>query len=200
MPSARWSLRAAALIGAGSLVLHQLRYSISYRHQAGEQLAAQGHSYLAFAAPIVVAVLAVAAVAFVLRLLRVSRGRLAEPLPPSARRTWLGASLTVLAVYSLQEIAEGLLSAGHPGGPAALLAHGGAVALPLAVAIGGVIALLLRGAAAAIEVAVRVARLRLPHSRRREAPSRPRPAIRPALDAIALFLAGRGPPQASVQR
>jgi len=59
---------------------------------------------------------------------------------------WLVASVALLAIYVSQETVEGLLSAGHPGGVAAVFGHGGLVAVPIALAIGGLIALAQRGA------------------------------------------------------
>ena len=84
---------------------------------------------------------------------------LAGALSPPARRPDQAAgsafprtaalyALATAAIFCAQELTEGAVAAGHPAGLAAVLAHGGWIALPLAVAAGAVCAvacLLLQG-------------------------------------------------------
>ena len=83
----------------------------------------------------------------------------------------IGASLLVL--YSCQELLEGMLSTGHPGGFEGVFGEGGWWAVPLAFACGTIVAAALRGARAAIRWAA--ARHRRP--RTSTGARRPRPGL-----------------------
>ena len=131
--------RAAALIALGELAVHQLRYLLAFGGQAGSELAAQGHSYLGLAAPIVAA-LALSAIAA--RIVRAALTGRVEGEPSSLRRSAALYAAAILAVFWTQELGEGVAFAGHPGGAAAVLAQGGLLALPLSLAIGLLCALL----------------------------------------------------------
>ena len=142
-PVDRLSLaRAAALIAVAELGVHQLRYLLAFGGAAGDELAHQGHSYLTAATPVLGA-LAVSVIAA--GVLRAALGGDRAPFAATLRRRAMLFSLAVFAVYCAQEVAEGVLSAGHPSGPAALLANGGLLALPLSIAFGALGALLDRG-------------------------------------------------------
>jgi hypothetical protein len=136
-----WILRLAALMGAGAYGVHQLRYVLSPQDAAS----LRAHGYLAPVGAVVVGLLLFALAA---ALARIARGAVDEV--PRAGRLWAGASASLVAVYCVQETIEQLLTSGERTG---VLAHGGWVAAPLAVAIGLAIALLMRGTAAASEVA-----------------------------------------------
>jgi hypothetical protein len=168
VPSTGWRIRAGTLIAVGALGVHDLRYLIAYGGHAGHELSLQGHGYLRLATPLIAGLLVLLAAAFASRLLRAySHGEGEAAAPPSTRRLWLSASAILISVYTCQEWIEGQFAAGHPGGIGAAFAHGGWVAVPLALAIGLVIALVLRGAAAAVAIVVhRRARIRV-------APARP---------------------------
>jgi len=182
----RVSLRAAALLAAGSLVVHELRFMAGY----GSDGAVSGHGYLAWLAPLVALALAAGCGAW---LSRIGRG------DGHHRRTltWLGATASLLVTYTAQETIEALAAPGHPGP----LAHGGWIAAPLALAVGGAIALMLRGARAADRAAAVAARpwspltaawtAALDFARPAAAPLAPRPRV------LARRLAGRAPPVAS---
>jgi hypothetical protein len=181
-------LRLAAVLALAAFALHQLRYLIAYGGSSSAELSHQGHSYLAGALPIL-CVFAVSALAATL-----IRGRLGA----TAGRTsmsLIAIALALLAIYATQESIEGMLAAGHPGGLAALLAHGGWIALPLSLVLGSLAALLLR-ALERVEVAI------APRHRRRRLGRAPRIAGRarsagtPKLAAapLAFGLARRPPP------
>jgi hypothetical protein len=178
-PSA-WTLRLAALMGAGTFGVHQARFAL-YDESAG------GHGYLVAVGPVVVALVLLS---FAALLGRLARGA-AEPAP-RFRRLWIGTSASLLVVYGVQESLEGLLSAGHP----ALDVHGGWVVLPLTVAIGLAIALVMRGAADAAALAVARTPWRAP------APAPVQVVLPPwaprSTHASARHLAARGPPVVSV--
>lgn len=181
----RLSLRAAALLAAGSLAVHELRYAAGY----GSEGAVSGHGYIAWLAPLVALALAAAFGAWI--------GRLGRDGAHRPTLTWFGASASLLATYVAQETLEALVAGGHP----SLMAHGGWIAAPIAIAVGGLLALMLRGARAADRVAATVARpwspLRgvrvapLAFLRSATAPVAPRPRV------LARRLAGRGPPIAT---
>jgi hypothetical protein len=155
----RWR-SAALLLPAGALTVHALRYLLVFGGGTREELAHTGHGYLGLLAP-VVALLAAAGIGLLIR--RLSRAwRTGED---KARRTsgaltWLALSAALAALYVGQELLEGVLAAGHPGGLAGVFGDGGWMALPLAVAIGGLLALALRGANAAAALVARLARAR----------------------------------------
>jgi hypothetical protein len=192
----RSTLRAGALIAVSALALHELRYLIGYGHGADEAIAAQGHAYLPIAGGLVSLLLALAAAQLARALLAPRRRPGGEPRPVPFWLAWALASAALLTVYAGQELTEGLLAAGHPGGLAAVAGHGGLVAVPLAAGFGLLVALALRGARAAIAAVA---------SRRRAAAPRPRPILaRPAPgpvlapdSVIARNLAGRAPPAVS---
>jgi hypothetical protein len=127
----------AALMAAGTFGVHQLRFALSDDHAR----AVYGHGYLSAVAPLLGALLLFAVAA---GLSRVARG--ASEVAPRLRRVWAGASCGLLVAYCAQESVEGALTHGHATG---MFAHGGWVAVPLALAVGLAIALVERGAAAA---------------------------------------------------
>jgi hypothetical protein len=127
----------AALMAAGTFGVHQLRFALSDDHAR----AVYGHGYLSAVAPVLAALLLFAVAAGVNR---VVRG--ASEVAPRLPHLWAGASAGLLVAYCAQESLEGVLTHGHATG---MFAHGGWVALPLALAVGLAIAMITRGAAAA---------------------------------------------------
>jgi hypothetical protein len=180
-------IRLASILAVGAFALHQLRYMLAF----GGSPAAEGHRYLAdLLPPLSVLVLA----AILATLLRGTEG--ASPTrAPLARRVALFSG-ALLAIYVSQELLEGLMAASHSANLAALLAGGGWIALPLAVAIGGTAALLARlleGVERAIAVihGERSRRTRAPAIRGRALPAR----VVTLLSApLAFGLARRPPP------
>jgi hypothetical protein len=185
-------LRCFALLGAGSLGLHELRYLIGYGGDAGPALAAQGHGYLDAVTAGLALVLVAALAALIAALVR-GQGPSA-PSPHSWPALSVVASGALLAVFMTQELVEGALAAGHPAGLAGVAGHGGWIAAPLALAIGAAVAALLRGADAAIArfaLPRRRPRLRAPRTAPRRAPLRVPSAAHPVLAAPG---APRAPP------
>jgi hypothetical protein len=189
MPS-RVGLRSASLLALGALAVHDGRFLLSYGHASGRALAEQGHAYLTWVGPLVVAAVLLAALRFVTRLARPEAG--APPVPRRRLRLWLTVAGLLLAVYTAQEWAEGLFAAGHPAGLLEPFAHGGWVVLPLAVAAGGIITLLLWGADVALARGAAVAAT--PPRAHSVAPRAPRDVHRARPPALALQGAGRAPP------
>lgn len=192
MSPRRWSLRCAALLGAGALAVHELRYAIAYRGHAYEALAQQGHGYLAMITPLVVGVAALALTAF-------GRSLAAEPIGSTRAgpggRVWAGAAAALMIMHFGQEWTEGLLARGHPAGLAGTFGPGGLAAVGLCVAFGGLVALALRGAhaGAGLTVIGRRANVAFPRATaiggaRAQAPPRPVP--------LAAGQGARAPPRA----
>lgn len=178
MPTRVWTLRLAALMGAGTFAVHQLRYALSYGHEVA------GHGYLALAGPAVVGALLLA---FAAALARIARR--AEETAPRLGPLWAGTTASLVLVYGAQESLEGIVTGRVPG----MFEHGGLVSLPLAAAIGLVIALIMRATAAATRLAAPAAtRLRAAHPLplRSVLP----PWAPPIARACARHLAARGPP------
>ena len=138
------ALRLAALMGVGTLGVHQLRFLFGYRADAAAVAADQGHGYMPALAPVLAGVLMLALAQAIGRIARGAFGH-----TPRFRRLWAGASAGLLATYSAQELIEGALAPHHPVGLAGVAGHGGWVALPLALLFGLAIAALMRGAGAA---------------------------------------------------
>jgi hypothetical protein len=196
-------LRAAALMPAAVLTVHQLRFVFAFGGESGEELEKEGHQYLsALAAPIAMS----AAIVVGLFFARLAVAwRVGEPGVASSRPSrhlapggflrlalLIGASLLVL--YSCQELLEGMLSNGHPEGFDGVFGDGGWWAVPLSFACGAVVAAALRGASAAIHWAAgRHARPRTLHGRPAPAP-RPRRLALPRPMPLAGAAAGRAPP------
>jgi hypothetical protein len=184
-------VRLASILALGAFALHQLRYLIAFGGSSSEELARQGHGYLADASP-VLGVLALSAVLATLIRGGLGAGLVRTPL-------WRRASIfagALLSIYLAQESLEGLLAAGHPAGLACVVAEGGWLAIPLVLVLGG-LAALVAGALEGVEVAIAV--------RRRSEPRRPRAVIRPRgtracstprLTPLAFGLARRPPPSA----
>jgi hypothetical protein len=172
-----WTLRLAALMGAGTFAVHQLRYALSYGHEVG------GHGYLALVGPAVVGALLLA---FAAALGRIARR--AEETAPRLGRLWAGTTASLVMVYGAQESLEGVVSGRVPG----MFEHGGLVTLPLAVVIGLAIALIMRATAAATRLPTRAA----PRPSASIAPLRVvlPPWAPPRTRASARHLAARGPP------
>jgi len=191
------TLRAAAVMTAAALGVHELRYLIGYGGDAGSTLSAQGHWYLAFAGVAAAGLLAAATVALIVAMTRAQRTgeRDGEGLPFGV--LWLSASIGLALIYCSQELLEGVLASGHPVGLAGVLSAGGWTAFPIALGFGLLVALLLRGADAVIASAGR--RSAKPGETSSAArPSRPhRPALPPPASVLALNLAGRAPPATS---
>jgi hypothetical protein len=98
--SASWRLRAGALVLAGALVVHELRYAL-----AGLPADEHAHSYMSWLGPFVCGVLVLAVAEFALRIGGRERVRDVRPIPGVGRR-WLGLAALLLAIFALQEVAE----------------------------------------------------------------------------------------------
>jgi hypothetical protein len=226
------SFRAAALMPAAVLTVHQARCMLAFGGSSGEELEKEGHQYLsALAAPIAMSVAIVVGLFFA-RLASawrdgVGEGDAATPGPgaagpgpsaglgardpgvsprsgaardPASWRGFLRLALLIaaslLALYSCQELLEGMLSNGHPEGFNGVFGDGGWWAVPLSLLCGLAIAAALRGAPAAIRwVASRRRRPTISHERLAAAP-RPRRLTLPRLVPLAGAAAGRAPPLA----
>jgi hypothetical protein len=187
-------LRWVALVAAGSLVVHELRYALEYGSRTGQVLAYEGHSYLPFAEALVAVLWISACMRFACSVLRAGRSESPGSVP-SLHRLWLSATGALVGIYTAQEAIEGAVSPGHPGGLLGIYGDGGWTALLIAGAVGALVALLVRGSHHALQA---LARRR--HAQPRVRAQRGRwPAASTSLplrrlDIIAANLAGRAPP------
>jgi hypothetical protein len=191
--------RTASLLSLGALTVHELRYVLAYGDRAGEALASQGHAYLSDLGGALVTLMLATLLATVLAGALAPRARRPGQAGSAFRRMAVLYGLALVAIFCAQELAEGAVASGHPAGLAAVLAHGGWVALPLALAAGAVCSL----ACLALQGVERaLARRTIRRARRRPPPlAEPHPA--PAwLPLVALNLAfgfaRRPPPLLSV--
>jgi hypothetical protein len=185
-------VRLAAILALGAFALHQLRYLIAFGGSSSAELAHQGHRYMSeLLAPMAVLIFAAA----LATLIRGTEGESAARAPLARRIAVFAGAL--LAIYLGQESLEGLIVAGHPAG-AAVLAHAGWIAIPLALAIGVLSALLAHilervEHVIAVVHAERRQRSRAPSSRGRALPAR---GLRLPSTPLAFGLARRPPPPA----
>jgi hypothetical protein len=175
-------VRAVALLGAGAVAIHQLRYAIAYGDSAPHALAVHNHGYFEFALPAVATVFVVALAAL---LVRVAHGRASTPGRRMSLITlWLCCSLALGTIFGVQETLEGAVG----------LAGGGWIGFALAFPAGLLVALALRGAEAAelrfAHIALRIQIVRAARVRVHAAEARGR--------VIASSLGARAPPAAFV--
>jgi hypothetical protein len=186
--------RGFLLLPAAALAVHELRYRLAYGSRANAALASQGHGYLDSLAPWLVLLLGLALGAFLVRVARSATGRPGVRRRRSFAALWLLASASLVAIYAVQELLEGVFSAGHPNGLSGLYGHGGWWSLAAAVVLGAVVAALLRLAAVVVVAASRLAG----RSRRRRADralARPRSVLLAPRGVLACAAAGRAPPR-----
>ena len=138
-----WRLRALVLVLVGALGVHQARYLLVPPDRYHDLVAV--HGYLVWLMPLVAGLLFVATVQLAARIRYAERPEL-----PSPRVLWLTATVSLLAVFVVQEAIELTVAHGYLPGPGELADHVGWQLVPLAAAVGGAIALLLGGAAAAV--------------------------------------------------
>jgi hypothetical protein len=194
--SALRALARAAVVPAAAIAVHQLRYWLAFGSTAGIELQRQGHSYLHSVAPWIVVALAWGVGGFLSALGRAMHGQTSVPrYGLSLVALWAICAVSLVVIYSGQELLEGLLATGHPAGLVGVFGYGGWWAIPAAVCVGLVLAAVLHGARWVLhEVAARHARA----ARRRCAPAaahrRPADISLPRLAPLALGWCGRGPP------
>jgi hypothetical protein len=188
------TLRLAALIATGALVLHELRYLIGFSGHSGKELAARGHDYLPAAGALAALLVAIATAQLLVAIGRARRSRMGEPAP-RLMRVWLGLTGALLATYIGQELLEAALVHGRGSGLDALVAEGGWSALPLAALLGAIASLLLRGASAAVALAASGAPAR-PSRARGTSPAVDVAPMPPRSSPLARKLASRAPPAA----
>jgi hypothetical protein len=188
-------LARAAVVPAGALAVHQLRFLLAFGAGANAQLARQGHSYLHSLVPWIVLLLGVGVGAFLRALGRALGGHRSVPCYTlSLAALWVACAAGLLAIYVSQELLEGLFATGHPAGLAGIFGYGGWWSIPATACVGLVLAAMFYGTSWVLdEVAKRHSTVARP--RRRPAAS-PRPAdLRlPRLAPLAGGWSGRGPP------
>jgi hypothetical protein len=140
----RLTVRAIALLGAGSAAVHQLRYGIGFGNAAPHVLAAHGHGYLAVALPAAMTAALIALAAALQRVAGAPREggapqRDGDRVRASLAALWLAAALALALIYGVQETLEG----------SGAFTGGGWIGLALAIPAGLLVALALRGADAA---------------------------------------------------
>lgn len=131
---------AGLLLGA-VLGIHELQYLLTFGDQTSSALEHTGHDYLAMAVPFCGLVLAVG---LSWCLLQAATGPIqdADCGRMGRRRFWLLASGALLVIFAGQELIEGWISPGHPGGPAVIFGGGSWTVLPLALGLGGLVTLI----------------------------------------------------------
>jgi hypothetical protein len=194
MAARHLSLRRTALLVGGAFAVHQLRFVVSYGHDAGRVLSEAGHEYLPFAGAAAAVLLLLAIVLFGRSVAQAGSGRAPDLHAVALRRLWVENAVALIAIYVTQEGLEGALTAGHP-----IWAHGGWTVIPLAIVVGGITALLVVGAEKALAaVARRAAQQADGDWSLGRAAANASSVVRVELDAVARHLAGRAPPRAGL--
>ncbi len=192
-------LRAAALMPAAALAVHELRYVAAFGSGAGHELAAQGHAYLQELTPWIVLFAALGLGALVGSVVEAWRRPNGGGKPGAAHggaiASWLLIAAGLVGLYAGQELLEGLFATGHPGGLTGVFGDGGVWAIPAALLVAALMALLLRGAANAVRLLARPRDRDQPAPPWRPAPPQPLLRVRRlTLQALASPGAGRAPP------
>ncbi|MBV9212683.1 MAG: hypothetical protein JOZ25_03445 [Actinobacteria bacterium] len=179
---------------AAALVVHQARYYLAYGSHADGQLSRQGHAYLNWVTPWIVALTAVAFGLFLTRVARAWRTQESSGAARPVAALWLVTALGLVLIYICQELLEGAFAAGHPPSLAGVFGHGGLWSVPVAMTVAFAMTLLMRGAHAVVRFASR-ARVRSAPTRRDQPAGKRQPTapIR-LLDPLAASAAGRAPP------
>lgn len=184
-------LRGTALIAAGALTLHELRYV--FAAPTGDQTAA-GHGYLPLAGLACALILALAFAQLITAAGRARRTGTAEERRLRFGLIWLLCACALAGIFVAQELLEAAVGPGRPDGLAGALGAGAWVSLPLAGAIGAIVALALVAARAVVGVAARRGRHARPSRRRRRGRAALPRAHRPRRPSLATHLSGRAPP------
>src|ERR1700761_5061929 len=131
--SALRGLARAAVVPAAAIAVHQLRYWLAFGNTAGIELQRQGHSYLHSVAPWIVVALAWGVGAFLSALGRAMHGQTSVPrYGLSLVALWVIYAVSLVVIYTGQELLEGLLATGHPAGLVGVFGYGGWWAIPAA--------------------------------------------------------------------
>jgi hypothetical protein len=179
-------LRTTALLCAGALVVHELRYRIAFGSD-GPTAMAPGHEYLTALTPLVV-------VGGMLALASLVQRVAGTPSAPGPRRAsiWLLMTTGLLATFCLQETLEAWLATGRPDGLSGVFGDGGWLAVPLSMGVAAFALLVVRLARAGRFAGMASRLVRVLAAAPALAVSDWRPFRRGAL--LARHLAGRSPP------
>jgi hypothetical protein len=138
--------------------VHQLRYSFAYGSQASTELADQGHAYLSSLVPWMMVLVAAGLGSYLARLARAWQLGRDGHATRSFGRTWSATSLSLIAIYSAQELLEGFFADGHPPGLVGVFGDGGWWSIPTVALVGLAIAALLRVGSSLVRLAARARR------------------------------------------
>ena len=102
-----------ALLLAGALGVHELRYPLAFGDEAGSALAHHGHGYVTLLPPLLGALIALGLAAALVRAAAAPAVR--SPALVRVRRLWPAGSAALLAIYVGNELLEGVAAAGASG-------------------------------------------------------------------------------------
>ncbi len=190
------SVVRVAVVPAGALAVHQLRFWLAFGGNASAELGRQGHAYLHSVVPWIVLLLALAVGAFLWAVGRAVTGqRSVSRYALSFTALWLVCSLCLIGIYMAQEFLEGLFATGHPAGLTGIFGYGGWWSVPAAVCVGLVLAAVFHGARWVLdEIANRREGAPSVLVERRRTQRLPLDVLLPRLSPLAGGWSGRGPP------
>ena len=189
-------LAPVALMPAGALAVHELRYLLAYGPHASLALQRQGHAYLHSLVPWIVLSLGLVLGGFARCVGRTWAGERSLPrYSVSLIALWLVCTASLLTLYAGQESLEGLLASGHPVGWAAIFGYGGWWAIPASLCVGLVLAATYHGARWVLHTVARRARRRPAIAGRASVLSFVASVPLPRLAPVAGGWSPRGPPR-----
>ena len=191
------AIARVAVVPAGALAVHQLRFWLAFGGHASAELASQGHAYLHSVVPWIVLLLGVAVGGFLWALGRSLTGQRSTPrYTLSLTALWLVCSVCLIAIYVTQEFLEGLFATGHPEGLAGIFGYGGWWSIPAALSVGLVLAAVFHGARWVLdEIAHRRDRAPCQVAEGRSPQRAPLDVLLGRLSPLAEGWSGRGPPR-----
>jgi hypothetical protein len=182
------------LIPAAALVVHQLRFWLTYGSAADAQLTASGHSYQTSLAPWVVLMLGIGLSSFLRRATHAARSGETGPFVRlSPGRLWAITTVGLVAIYTVQESLEELYASGHPTGFSGIFGHGGWWAIPAAAVVAIVVVAVLRLGRVVLRLAGRAGARRPRFGR--VLPDSPANVLLVLPAPLARAAAGRAPPR-----
>jgi len=191
-----FGLAQVAMLPVGAYAVHQLRYLFAFGGNAGTVLRETGHSYLGSVVPWLILLVGLIVGSFLRALGRAFAGHTSvRRYGASLGALWLTCTLCLIAIFTVQELLEGLLATGHPTGWVGVFGFGGWWAVPAAAMVGLVLASLFHGALWVLRVAeTSAARRRRPTGAKPVGSSRPADALRPRIPPLTRGWSNRGPP------
>lgn len=189
------SLWPGILLAPAAFAVHELRYLLAYGDSAGLELQRTGHSYLHSVIPWLIGITAAVMGLFLVSLGRALRGQVSlRRYTLSFAGLWIVCAASLVAVFTCQELLEGMVATGHAAGLAGVFGYGGWWAVPAAACVGLILAACFHGAHWALVTVAGRSRAAAPSRRWRPSTAYAPVCVRIPRSPMAEGRSGRGPP------